>query len=339
MPTRPGSTPPLGGPSAHEADRPLRVLERRRVVVARAQAVLQHERGDADRVEPEGDLPALVVRREAAVAAARAHDDGGAVRVLGERAVDGELRLVGRLGAHGARSALGPQQVELAVAVGGVDVGDRVGRERRRGRPAVAVVHVRDDQPTPARLAPERERELADVGLARAPRVAAQDVAHVALRLERDRPQRERAPALLVVALDRGPPAHRRRSAGEHEAVFGEERRERRRILLLPGRLVVAQHARERRRQRDARRERARRVGRRDGCGEQQDPEHHFPPPTRRDYRTVVTDVNRALQRASARGILWLSTQEGGLMTRRVLLLSACAAFALAWRDPPRPTT
>src|SRR5829696_6178297 len=67
MPTRSGSSP-------HSAPR---VLQHRRVPVARPEPVLQDEGRHADGVEPLGDGPPLVVG-EVLVAAAGADDDGRA---------------------------------------------------------------------------------------------------------------------------------------------------------------------------------------------------------------------------------------------------------------------
>ena len=67
-------------------------MKRARAVL-RDDAVLEHERGDALRVEPLRDLLALVVVGEEAVAAAGADHDRGAVGLLGLE--DRDARLVG----------------------------------------------------------------------------------------------------------------------------------------------------------------------------------------------------------------------------------------------------
>ena len=106
--------------------------ERGRVTVALAEAVLEDERAHAQRVQPLGDLLALVVGGHHPVAAAGADDDRRAGRPVGGSEVDGDLRLVDGLVADRSRRPVRPQQVELAVAVRGVHRGDGVGR--RGGR-------------------------------------------------------------------------------------------------------------------------------------------------------------------------------------------------------------
>ena len=73
-------------------------------------AIAEHERGDAERIEPLGKIVPLLVDREMAVAAARADDDGR----LGDRGIGGglpeiERRLVGGLGGRSARRAVFPE--------------------------------------------------------------------------------------------------------------------------------------------------------------------------------------------------------------------------------------
>ena len=85
----------LGRARSHDADRAEHVLQHRRMVVARAQAVLQDERRDAARREPARHLMALVVHRERAVAAARADHDARAGGLGLRRQVDRERGDVG----------------------------------------------------------------------------------------------------------------------------------------------------------------------------------------------------------------------------------------------------
>src|SRR5262249_55084886 len=113
----------------------------------------------------------------------------------------------------------------------------------------VAVVHVRYDEPAPVVAPAQGQGELADVRLALVAREAAEDVAGRALGRVVERVQRERTARSFVVLLDRGPAAHRRRAAREHEPVLGEERGQRGRVLSLPRVLVVGQHAGQGRRQ------------------------------------------------------------------------------------------
>ena len=108
------------------------------MTVALAEAVLEDEGAHADRVEPHGDLLALVVGGNHPVPAARADDDRRAGGPVGRGEVDGDLGLVHGLGADGPGRPAGPQQVELAVAVGGVHRGDGVGRGLFLGRGASA---------------------------------------------------------------------------------------------------------------------------------------------------------------------------------------------------------
>ena len=123
---RAGSTPHSFARERTDADRALRVLQRRGVVVAGAEPVLQHERRDAEGVQPLGHLLALVVGGDDAVAAAGADDHGRPVGVR-PASVERDLRLVDRLRAERARRAVRPQQHELAVAVRRVDRGHRIG--------------------------------------------------------------------------------------------------------------------------------------------------------------------------------------------------------------------
>ena len=78
MPMRSGSDAELLRARADDADRTLRVAELDRMVISRSEAVLQHERADAHRVEERGDLTSLVVHRQVRVAAARATTTRGA---------------------------------------------------------------------------------------------------------------------------------------------------------------------------------------------------------------------------------------------------------------------
>src|ERR1043166_5374998 len=99
-------------PRAHHADRSLRVFERRGMPVG-ADAILEHEAGDAVLMEPSGHVVSLVADRQPAIAAARANDDRRAGGLLLCRQMAEKLRLIGRRCALGARSPLGPEQLFL----------------------------------------------------------------------------------------------------------------------------------------------------------------------------------------------------------------------------------
>src|SRR5262249_40930041 len=121
-------------PRADEADGTLRVLQRHRMTIARPEAVVQHEGGDAATDEPIGDLLALVVEGEATVAAAGADDDGGGSALVLGGEVDVEFGLVAVLLTEGARGTLGPEELGLhrRRSVGGG--GERGGEgEQQRG--------------------------------------------------------------------------------------------------------------------------------------------------------------------------------------------------------------
>ena len=73
----------LSGLGAHPADRALDVEKLGGVVIAvGAEAVVEDIGGDAETVEPAGDLDALMISREAAVAAAGADHEGGAIGLV-----------------------------------------------------------------------------------------------------------------------------------------------------------------------------------------------------------------------------------------------------------------
>ena len=113
---------------AHEADRPLRVAELDRVVIFRAEPVLEDERGHAGRIQQVGDLPPLVIGRERAVAAAWRDDDRRAGGLA--RAVDRQRGPIGILFPERSGSAVGPEEHGLGLGVG-IGLGLR---RRRRGR-------------------------------------------------------------------------------------------------------------------------------------------------------------------------------------------------------------
>ena len=70
---------------------------------------MQHERADADTVQPLGHLLALVIDRQKPVAAARADHHGGAVRLFLGRQVDRKRGPVLLLLSYRSRCALRPE--------------------------------------------------------------------------------------------------------------------------------------------------------------------------------------------------------------------------------------
>src|ERR1043165_3999028 len=104
--------PPLGAAAAAGGVAGSRVLQGCRVVVTRAEPVLEDEGRDADCVQPLGDGPALVVC-EVRVSAAGADDDRRARRLLLRRQVGRERRHVNRLSAQSARRTIRPEWKRL----------------------------------------------------------------------------------------------------------------------------------------------------------------------------------------------------------------------------------
>ena len=50
-------------------------------MIFRAEPIFEHDRGDAMRIQPVGDLHAFMVQCQTAVAASGANDDGGTVGI------------------------------------------------------------------------------------------------------------------------------------------------------------------------------------------------------------------------------------------------------------------
>src|SRR5262245_28115908 len=100
----------------HDANRPQHVLQHRRMVISRADTVLDDESGDATGCEPARCLVALVVHGEMLIAAAGTHHDSGAGILRRRRQVDDERRLVFVFGALRSRRAVGPEQFSRGVA-------------------------------------------------------------------------------------------------------------------------------------------------------------------------------------------------------------------------------
>ena len=121
----------LGIP-ARVANRLQHVLLHGRVVIARAETVLQDERGHAARRQEPRDLVALVIHRERAVSAAGTDDDGRAGGLRRGRQVDRQRRDVRILLAERAGSAVWPQHDRAGRAHGLHPVlGEDAGAERQ----------------------------------------------------------------------------------------------------------------------------------------------------------------------------------------------------------------
>jgi hypothetical protein len=98
----------------NEAQRPLHVDELHGVVVAlAAEPVMQDEGRRSDPVGPAGDLGALVVGCEGAVAASRADHEGGPAGSIVCGGVDLEEGLIGRGRARGERGTVRPERHHL----------------------------------------------------------------------------------------------------------------------------------------------------------------------------------------------------------------------------------
>src|SRR5438046_7916764 len=89
-----GNDGELGGTGANGANRALCIAKLDRMVVPRAEAVFQYERGNPHGVVPIGPLTAFVFHRQRTVAAARSDDDCSP-RASARRAIRGNSRLVG----------------------------------------------------------------------------------------------------------------------------------------------------------------------------------------------------------------------------------------------------
>ena len=92
-----GVDAPLAGLPPGQPDRPLRVLEHRRMMILGREAILDHDPRHAERVEPLGDLLALVLGRQERVTAARTDDHRRTRGRLLGRQPDGDRRHVARV--------------------------------------------------------------------------------------------------------------------------------------------------------------------------------------------------------------------------------------------------
>src|SRR5579859_4869837 len=93
---------------AYHTNGTLRIAEFHWMVVARPEAILEHERGDAERVEPVGDLAAFVVVGQPAIAAAGTDDDGRGNGIAPGKE-DGQGGAVAVFVAKGAGRISGPE--------------------------------------------------------------------------------------------------------------------------------------------------------------------------------------------------------------------------------------
>src|SRR5260370_5297719 len=96
---------------ADEAQGPLRVLERNGMPILRGMAVLEDDAGDAQRIEPAGNVVALIGDGKPAISAAGTNYDRCAVRLfrLGQMDVDAWNILVT---VHGIRRRPLPQRLQ-----------------------------------------------------------------------------------------------------------------------------------------------------------------------------------------------------------------------------------
>lgn len=128
MPMRSGSDAPFLRARAHHADGLLGILERRRMVVSRREAVFQHEGRHAEGIEPARHLVTLVVNGEASVAAPWAYYDAGSGGFVRRRQVNRNRRLVLVGGAHGSRRAVRPEKFDFRG--GPARLGQQHGRDQ-----------------------------------------------------------------------------------------------------------------------------------------------------------------------------------------------------------------
>src|SRR5262249_39791321 len=100
---------PFFGAGADGADRALDILERCRMMVARRDTILEHERRHALLIEPFCDLLAFMVHSEKLIPAAGTDNDRCAVGLAFRREKDRERRLVAFLRALSIRRAVRPK--------------------------------------------------------------------------------------------------------------------------------------------------------------------------------------------------------------------------------------
>ena len=108
---------PFPAQGTHRPDRSSRVLEHGRVVIARAKPVLEHERRHSQRVEPLGDLPALMIAGQHPVTAAGTDHNRGARGSFRLREPDRQGRnIVLRIIALGPGRSSRPERDHLVVS-------------------------------------------------------------------------------------------------------------------------------------------------------------------------------------------------------------------------------
>lgn len=89
----------------------LGVLQRDRVLVFRRVAILEHDAGDAERVEPAGNVVSFVGDRKVLVAAAGADNDGRAVGLVGGWQIGANARHILVAVLHAGRGT-GPERLQ-----------------------------------------------------------------------------------------------------------------------------------------------------------------------------------------------------------------------------------
>ena len=109
-PLLPEQDPEVGRMRTHVAQSALGVIQRRRVMIAWPQAVLQDGGGDADGVQPPRDLRALVIDGVYAVPAAGANDHRRAAGFVFRRGIDPQPGFVAVFVAELAGRAVGPEK-------------------------------------------------------------------------------------------------------------------------------------------------------------------------------------------------------------------------------------
>src|SRR5262249_40177514 len=103
-------------PRADNPDRSLGIIELRWMVISRPEAVFKHERGDAQLIHPFSYLPAFMIHRKPAVAAARSHNHRGSGGFLRFRQIDRDRWLILVLVTHRSRSSTRPEEFGLRLA-------------------------------------------------------------------------------------------------------------------------------------------------------------------------------------------------------------------------------
>ena len=108
---------PIGGARPHHAKGPLGVPQLHGVMISRSEPVLQHERRDAQRIQPLRDLRALVIQGQVAVPAPGTDHHRGA-RPPARRHMNRDSWLVGLLGSQRPRRRPAPQRLHRRPPLG-----------------------------------------------------------------------------------------------------------------------------------------------------------------------------------------------------------------------------